>query len=103
MLKMDQVHVLRHKVLSEGQSIRRVARELGFKPQHGSQVSGPARTGQKFSASAGAAGMGSGQAAAGGVGSGVGAANDRQATHHGDAPTSSAQGGRLSNRQDAGG
>ena len=30
MLKMDQVHVLRHKVLNEGQSIRRVARELGL-------------------------------------------------------------------------
>jgi len=30
MLKMDQVHVLRHKVLKEGQSIRRVARELGL-------------------------------------------------------------------------
>jgi predicted transcriptional regulator len=27
---MDQVHVLRHKVLNEGQSIRRVARELGL-------------------------------------------------------------------------
>jgi transposase len=30
MLKMDQVHVLRHKVLKEGQSIRQVARELGL-------------------------------------------------------------------------
>src|SRR5271156_2222077 len=30
MLKMNQVHVLRHKVLNEGQSIRRVARELGL-------------------------------------------------------------------------
>ena len=30
MLKMDQVYVLRHKVLKEGQSIRRVARELGL-------------------------------------------------------------------------
>jgi hypothetical protein len=30
MLRMDQVHVLRHKVLNEGQSIRRVARELGL-------------------------------------------------------------------------
>jgi transposase len=30
MLKMDQVHVLRHKVLKDGQSIRRVARELGL-------------------------------------------------------------------------
>jgi transposase len=30
MLKMDQVHVLRHKVLKEGQSIRRVARDLGL-------------------------------------------------------------------------
>jgi transposase len=30
MLRMDQVHVIRHKVLIEGQSIRRVARELGL-------------------------------------------------------------------------
>jgi DNA-binding CsgD family transcriptional regulator len=30
MLKMDEVHVLRHKVVKEGQSIRRVARELGL-------------------------------------------------------------------------
>lgn len=30
MLRMDQVHVLRHKVLNEGQSVRRVARELGI-------------------------------------------------------------------------
>jgi len=29
MLRMDQVHVIRHKVLIEGQSIRRVAREMG--------------------------------------------------------------------------
>jgi len=30
MLGMDQVHVIRHKVLIEGQSIRRVAREMGL-------------------------------------------------------------------------
>jgi transposase len=30
MLRMDQVHVIRHKVLREGASIRRVARELGI-------------------------------------------------------------------------
>jgi transposase len=30
MLRMDQIHVIRHKVLIEGQSIRRVARELGL-------------------------------------------------------------------------
>lgn len=30
MLRMDQVHVIRHKVLIEGQSIRRVAREIGL-------------------------------------------------------------------------
>jgi len=30
MLRMDQVHVIRHKVLVEGQSVRRVARELGL-------------------------------------------------------------------------
>jgi transposase len=29
MLRMDQVHVVRHKVLVEGQGIRRVAREMG--------------------------------------------------------------------------
>jgi transposase len=30
MLRMDQVHVIRHKVLREGRSIRQVARELGL-------------------------------------------------------------------------
>src|SRR5919202_4180388 len=30
MLRMDQVHVVRHKVLVEGQSIRSVAREMGI-------------------------------------------------------------------------
>jgi len=29
MLRMDQVYVIRHKVLTEGRSIREVARELG--------------------------------------------------------------------------
>ncbi len=39
MLKMDQVHVLRHKVLKEGQSIRRVARELGLSRNTVAQLS----------------------------------------------------------------
>ncbi len=30
MLRMDQVHVVRHKVLVEGRSQRAVARELGL-------------------------------------------------------------------------
>ena len=30
MLRMDQVHVIRHKVLVEGQSVRSVARQLGM-------------------------------------------------------------------------
>jgi transposase len=30
MLRMDQIDVIRHKVLIEGQSIRRVMRELGL-------------------------------------------------------------------------
>src|SRR5712691_6248720 len=30
MLRMDQVHVIRHKVLVEGRSRRQVARELGI-------------------------------------------------------------------------
>jgi DNA-binding transcriptional regulator LsrR (DeoR family) len=30
MLRMDQVHVIRHKVLVEGQSIRSVAREMAI-------------------------------------------------------------------------
>lgn len=29
MLRMDQVHVIRHKVLIEGRKVRAVARELG--------------------------------------------------------------------------
>ena len=29
MLRMDQVHVIRHKVLVEGQSVRSVAQQLG--------------------------------------------------------------------------
>ena len=33
MLRMDRVHVIRHKVLVEGASIRRVARELGVSRQ----------------------------------------------------------------------
>ena len=33
MLRMDRVHVIRHKVLVEGLSIRRVARELGVSRQ----------------------------------------------------------------------
>jgi len=39
MLKMDQVHVLRHKVLKEGQSIRRVAREIGLSRNTVAQLS----------------------------------------------------------------
>ena len=30
MLRMEQVHVVRYKTLVEGQSIRRVAREMGI-------------------------------------------------------------------------
>ena len=30
MLRMDQVHVIRHKVLIDGRSRRSVAREMGF-------------------------------------------------------------------------
>lgn len=41
MLRMDQVHVIRHKVLIEGQSIRRVARELGLSRHHGEEVPRP--------------------------------------------------------------
>ena len=37
---MEQVHVMRHKVLIEGQSQRRVAREMWAKTQHGEEVPG---------------------------------------------------------------
>lgn len=46
MLRMDQVHVIRHKVLAEGVSIRRVAREMGVSRntvRKYLQVSEPAR------------------------------------------------------------
>jgi hypothetical protein len=38
MLRMDQVRVIRPKVLVEGQSVRSVARQMGCEPQHGPQV-----------------------------------------------------------------
>ena len=103
MLKMDQVHVLRHKVLKEGRSIRRVARELGLsrntvakyldqpEPVRSSRRQRERPVWEAVST------------AAGGADRGVGAADHRQATDHRDAASSSAQGGRLSGRQDVGG
>jgi hypothetical protein len=70
MLKMDQVHVLRHKVLKEGQSIRRVARELGLSRNTVAKYLDqpePVRS----SPTAGATGMGNGAAAAGGADRGM--------------------------------
>ena len=50
MLRMDQVHVIRHKVLIEGQSIRRVAREMGLSRRTVRKYLDQPRAGQKFAA-----------------------------------------------------
>ncbi len=64
MLKMDQVHVLRHKVLNEGQSIRRVARELGLSRNTVAKYLDQPEPVRSSRHAARAAGMGSGAAAA---------------------------------------
>ena len=100
---MDQVHVLRHKVFKEGQSIRRVARELEVSRNTVSEVSGAAGAGQEYYDIGGAAGVGSGAAAARGVDGGVGAANHRQAAPDRRCGCIGSWCGRLSRRPDAGG
>ena len=72
MLKMDQVHVLRHKVLKEGQSIRRVARELGLSRNTVAKYLDQPEPVKKSAATAEATDMGSGAAAAGGADRGMG-------------------------------
>jgi transposase-like protein len=98
---MDQLHVLRHKVLKEGQSIRRIARELGLSRNTVTKSLDRPRAGEKFSASARAAGVGSGEAAARGAGGGVGAPDHRQAAHHCNAASSAASLRRLSSWQNS--
>ena len=43
MLRMEEVHVVRYKALVEGQSIRRVAREMGITVRKYLKVSEPMR------------------------------------------------------------
>ena len=91
MLRMEQVHVIRHKVLREGQSVRQVARELGVSRNTIGKYlrqAEPVRTRR-----ARAARVGAGQAAAGRAGGGVGAAHDGQAAADGYA-AATAVGGR---------
>ena len=47
---MDQVHVVRHKVLVEGRTQRAVARELGLARRHGPEVPGPGGPGAEAEA-----------------------------------------------------
>ena len=89
MLKMDQVHVLRHKVLNEGQSIRRVARELGLSRNTVAKIA--LAGANRSSRQARERPVWKGAAAARGAGGGVGAADHRQATPHGDAAASAAR------------
>ena len=88
MLKMDQVHVLRHQVLNEGRSIRRVARELGISRNTVAKYLEQSEPVRRRGRPRGRPVWEAVQAAAGGTNSGVGAANHRQATNHRDAAAS---------------
>ena len=79
MLRMEQVHVIRHKVLREGQSIRQVAREMGVSRNTIEEVSARGRSRYGERRARDAAGVGTGEAAAGRAAGGVGAADDGQA------------------------
>src|SRR6266567_2968767 len=101
MLRMDQVHVVRHKVLVEEQSVRRVARELGLSRNTINKYlrqSEPVRTGRARER----ASMGTGQAAAGRAVGGVGATDDREAAADRDPDTTAVGEPRVSGRNHAG-
>ena len=57
MLRMDQMHVIRDKVLREGGKHPAGGARAGLKPQHGKQIPGPVGAGAAQSTPAGAAGV----------------------------------------------
>ena len=54
MLRMDQMHVIRDKVLREGSKHPAGGARAGLKPQHGKQIPGPVGAGAAQSTPAGA-------------------------------------------------
>ena len=88
MLKMDQVHVLRHQVLNEGRSIRRVARELGVSRNTVAKYLEQSEPVRRHGRPRGRPVWEAVQPRLEELISGVGAANHRQATNHRDAAAS---------------
>src|SRR6516164_2420628 len=80
MLRMDQVHVIRHKVLREGSSVRQVARELGLSRNTVSKYLEPIGCGAPDLSPAAAAGLGASAITPGRTGGRMGTAHDRQTT-----------------------
>ena len=98
---MDQVHVVRHKVLVEGRTQRAVARELGLARTTVRKYLGPGGAGAEGGGrAAAAAGLGRGGRAGAGAAGRVGAVDGRQAAADRHAAARVAAGRRAPRRRD---
>ena len=102
MLRVDQVHVVRHKVLVEGRSQRAVARELGMSRVTVRKYLDAGGAGAPGGAAAAAAGVGGGGPAGRGAARRVAAVDRRQAAADGHAAASAAAGRGPRGRRHAG-
>ena len=99
---MDQVHVVRHKVLVEGRPQRQVARELGISRVTVRKYLDQAAPARQETQPRRAAGLGGGGAADRGAAGRVAAVDGRQAAADGHAAASAAARRGPSRRRDAG-
>jgi Helix-turn-helix domain of resolvase len=99
---MDQVHVIRHKVLVEGQSARRVAREMGVSRNTVKRYLARAAPTRVERVAPGSAGLGEGRRPVVGAAVRVAAMDRRQATADGRSAARDVAGRGLDHRPDDG-